>query len=44
MDEIKSDISAFRSDKPVVVVDNSVLSVANCLVKATWFSAGGLAG
>ena len=51
MDEIKSDISAFRSDKSVVVVvDISALSVANCLVKAICFfvkpslRAGGLAG
>ena len=40
MDEIKSDISAFRWDKAVVVVvvDISALSVA------TWLRAGGLAG
>ena len=47
MDEIKSDISAFRPEKSVavvVVVDISVLSVANCLVKAKWLRAGGLAG
>ena len=48
MDEIKSDISAFRWDKSVVVVDVvvdiSALRVGNCLVKATWLRAGGFAG
>ena len=46
VDEIKSDISAFRPEKSVAVVvvgDISVLSVANCLVKTKWLRAGGLA-